>query len=265
MATKTYMSKLFFTSIISLAIFQAAATSRSGRMAYGQCKCLPSQSLTVRFSYYSSGFGRLDTNDGGSLYLIINGNGKAQAVLYDPPSVVTSTRRGELTTEEVGQLSERLRDALHTAASHKIDETIIREGDSFSLAVTCGATRAGELEGRVEDWPESVKALLRDLRDLSKKLDSYSPPYGYIRAVRIEKNRLGSILKEGQVAFKSIQDYPPALRPIIAKAVDSPLDFHDVSRKELDELLKLPLTITHNGSSYELLPFLSKAPPNPNK
>src|SRR5687768_16299197 len=182
MSIKVYMSKLFFTSIISLFIFQAVTTAHGGGTEYDQCKELPSQNLTVRFNYYSSGFGTPDSKDIDSLYLILQGNGKAEAVLYDPPSVVTSVRRGELTTEEVGQLSRRFRDALNTAASHKIDETIIREGDSFSLTVSCGTTRVGELVGRAEDWPDSVKSLLKDLRSLSNKLDSHGLSYEIGRA-----------------------------------------------------------------------------------
>src|SRR5687768_6831147 len=96
MSIKVYMAKLFLASIIPLLMFQPAAAAHGGGMAYDQCKDLPSQSLTVRFNYYSSGFGGLDSRDVDSLYLILQGNGKAQAVLYDPPSVVTSIRRGDL-------------------------------------------------------------------------------------------------------------------------------------------------------------------------
>lgn len=264
MTAKVHVSKLFFTSSVLLIIFSAAATSSGGGIAYDQCKD-SAQSLTARFNYYSTGFGNLDSKKDDSLYLTLRGNGEVQAVLYDPPSMVTSVRRGELPTGEVGQLLARFREALDAAARHKADETIIREGDSFFLTFACGPGRAGELAGRVEDWPESVKLLVKDLRSLPTRLNPDSLSYGYIRAVRVEKNRLESILRGGQVRFQSIEDYPPDLRPVITKVVECPLDFHDVSRKDLDRLLALPLTITHNGFSYELLPFLSKAPPNPDR
>jgi hypothetical protein len=234
-------------------------------MTYVQCKGSSPQSLTVRFNYYSAGFGDLDSKINDSLYLTIRDSGQAQAVLYDPPSVITSVRRGTLPSEEVGRLLARLRETLKTAAQHKIDETIIREGDSFFLNLDCGTNRVGEFGGRVEDWPDSVKSLVNDLRSLWRRLDKQGPSYGYIRAVRIEKNRFDSILKEGRISFKSIRDYPPDLRAVITKAVECPLDFHDVTRVEMDKLLTHTLTITHDGSGYELLPFLSNASRAPDR
>lgn len=188
-----------------------------------------------------------------SLVLVVRNGGRAEAVFYDRDrSEVVGTYKGILTKAHVTRLTARIHEAIVEANDRQVDETIVRESDLFYLSLRFENGTREVAGGKVEDMPEDVRRLVRDLNLLWRRFKETARAFAYLKAKPIDKEDFESLKKKSNVQFAPVEDFPFELRKKATESIAHPGEFYPLTRAQHDELGKRRRLVIYNGSAYFL-------------
>ena len=203
---------------------------------------------------------------GGAMFVVLRGDGKTRVVHYSPNRlVVLAVYQGILSEADVRPFWTKtgesgFREALQVES---FAGTGFEEGDPFYLSLKGPDLVEGKIFGLLQNAPEVVRALVKDLLVLWKRLDKISLADAYVRGEPIRKERFDRLRQRGQVRFASLHEFPSNIQPRLAEAIDHPYDFIPLQQAQYDQLLTWrsdghELFVINDNTSYQLSLFRSQ-------
>jgi hypothetical protein len=193
-------------------------------------------------------------------FIVIAQDGHARALryqLHDQTKNIASYE-GVLPSDDVRRLFARVRTAFRLPKYRKdYDRKLVYETDGFYLALKHRKAKATEMSGGLETKPDDVRALVRELSEVWKRLKEAPPAFAYLTAHPVEKGRLMRLKREAPAQLTRIESLPEVLKSFLIPVVTQPLDFYALTQAQYEEINRHKLLMIYKGIGHELTVFSS--------
>jgi hypothetical protein len=193
-------------------------------------------------------------------FIVIAQDGRTRALQYQlrDQTKNVSSYEGVLPSDDVQRLFARVEAGFRLPKHRKdYDRRLIYESDGFYLALKQRKAKIKEMSGGLETKPEEVRALVREMSELWKKLKEVKPAYAYLTARPVEKDRLRRLKREGPSRMTAIESLPAGIQSLLIRVVTQPLDFYPLIQPQHDQIKTYKQPVTYKGTGYELSLFQS--------
>jgi hypothetical protein len=265
LSTSKLLTKVSILSIITM-IATATVFAGIGKVEPEGKKGLQTPSnVEIRYEFYPTG----PYDDSVvPIFMVIGQDGRARALRYqlrDQTKNIASYE-GLLPRDDVQRLFARVGAAFRLPKRRKdYDGRLIYESDGFYLAIKQLRANVKEMSGGLEARPEEVRALVREMSELWKRLREVPPAYAYLKARPIEKDRLKLLKSKYKIDLTPIESLPTAQQSLLIPVVTQPLNFHPLTQQQYNQLKAGKLAVTYKGKGYELSLFPSAKEAEPQK
>jgi hypothetical protein len=230
--------------------------------------------VVICFNFFPSVFSEKLDESAESIFLIVRGNGEAKVVHYGlnfrSDNIVVY--QGILPKDYTAELIAKARRATAEVSRTRHYEGGPQDEPVFNLSIRPPDKSENE-QHPIEYWgllqqPQSVSALVNELRFLRKRLKKEQPAYAYVRRESIGRESPEYIKQDSR--FRRVQSFPPTTRSILINAVRNPLNFYALSRSQVTQLLKsvssrTSLYLIYNGYAYGLTLYLPRDAAHPSQ
>jgi len=198
-----------------------------------------------------------------STFVHLHGNGRISVVHYLHNRLyVVAIYKGILQEGTLSQLlTKTQKPTFYKALRQKHFSGIgLSRGDQFYLSFQAQGDTTEECFGFVEDAPEVIRSIIKDLLSQDKQLGKTSLAEAYMRSKPIAKERLEKLRRAGQIRFMPLHEFPRDLQMILISAISGPLGFYALSLSDYNQLLMRgrEFFIIDNNFGYQLNLFLSQ-------
>lgn len=193
-------------------------------------------------------------------FIVIAQDGRARALQYqlrDQTKNIASYE-GVLPSNDIRRLFARVRAALRLPKHRKdFDRRLVYESDGFYLALKHQKVSVKEMSGGLETRPEEIRALVREISELWKRLKEVPPAYAYLTSSPIDTDRLRRLRHEYKVHLTPIESLPATLQALLIPIVTQPRNFYPLTRSQYDQYQTYHHPLIYKGFGYEPLLILS--------
>jgi hypothetical protein len=245
--------------LINVSLVFIATTTVLGTVSGGIGKLEPDRNrnlqsdkdLEIRFEFYPTG----PYDDSVvPLFMVIGLDGDARALRYQLRDRTRNVAayEGRLPEAEAQRLFARVRAAFRLPRHRKdYERKLIYESDGFYLALKQHRARIKEMSGSLETRPEEVRALVKEMSELWKRLSHVQAAFAYLTVSPIEKDRLRQLSNKYKVTPSRIESLPGPIQSLLIPVVTESRNFYPLTEAQYDQLQPYLRPMTYKGSGYE--------------
>lgn len=202
-----------------------------------------------------------------SSFLSLQSEGRAELFRYSRNRLTVSAHRaGKLSQQETASLVARAQsgEALQALERGNFTGEGLTRGDQVLLTVRHRSGRVRALNGFVDDTPEPMRALIRDLVSAGERLDKELPlEEAYLRSRTVMPDRVRSLRSSGKIRIVLLHELPSDIQNVVRSSIQHPQEFTGTSKSSFDRLVPWcshghEFFVDHQGNVHQISLFQSE-------